>query len=96
MSARYHRCNLPRLTTHRISNSVDVRYAVLVLASMHGPERSQPARIVTDQAELHGHLQKVRDIGLPLVSVTSGDPDQPDVSTLAPHQVPTIPPRRTT
>jgi hypothetical protein len=51
--------------------------------------------IVTDQAELHGHLQ-VRDIGLPLVSVTSGDPDQPHVSTLAPHQVPITPPRRTT
>ena len=52
--------------------------------------------MTTGQAELHGHLQKVRDIGLPLVSVTSGDPDQPDGSTLAPHQVPTTPPRRTT
>ena len=31
--------------------------------------------MTTDQAALHGHLQKVRDIGLPLVSVTSGDPD---------------------
>ena len=36
-----------------------------------------------------GHLQtRSAYIGLPLVSVTSGDPDQPDVSTLAPHQVP--------
>ena len=52
--------------------------------------------IVTDQADLHGHLHKVRDIGLQLVSVTSDDPDQTDVSTLAPHQVPTTPPRRTT
>ena len=34
---------------------------------------------VLDQAALHGLLQKVRDIGLPLVSVTSVDPDQPDV-----------------
>ena len=52
--------------------------------------------MTTDQAALHGHLQKAHDIGLPLVSVTPGDPDQPDVSTLAPHQVPTTPPRRMT
>jgi hypothetical protein len=34
---------------------------------------------VADQAALHGLLQKVRDIGLPLVSVTRVEPDQPDV-----------------
>jgi hypothetical protein len=43
-----------------------------------------------------GNILKFHHTGLPLVSVTSGDPDQPDVSTLAPHQVPTTPPRRTT
>ena len=37
---------------------------------IHGP--------VADQAALHGLLQKVRDVGLPLVSVTQVDPDQPD------------------
>ena len=31
---------------------------------------------VIDQAALHGLLQKVRDIGLPLISVTQVDPDQ--------------------
>jgi hypothetical protein len=36
---------------------------------IHGP--------VADQAALHGLLQKVRDIGLPLVSVIYVEPDQP-------------------
>ena len=33
---------------------------------------------VADQAALHGLLQRVRDLGLPLVSVTRVDTDQPD------------------
>ena len=40
---------------------------------------------VLDQAALHGLLQKVRDVGLPLVSVNRVDPDQPDVPTIAPR-----------
>jgi hypothetical protein len=40
---------------------------------------------VADQAALHGLLQKVRDIGVPLISVTQVEPDQPDVSTPAPR-----------
>jgi hypothetical protein len=32
---------------------------------------------VVDQAALHGLLQKVRDIGLPLLSVTRADPANP-------------------
>ncbi len=31
---------------------------------------------VADQAALHGLLQKVRDLGLPLISVTSSHNDQ--------------------
>ena len=36
---------------------------------------------VTDQAALHGLLQKVRDLGVPLLSVTSLDADQPRTTT---------------
>jgi hypothetical protein len=36
---------------------------------IHGP--------IADQAALHGLLQKVRDVGLPLVSVICVEPDRP-------------------
>ena len=34
--------------------------------------------IVVDQSALHGLLQKVRDVGLPLISVTRFPPEQRD------------------
>ena len=34
---------------------------------------------VTDQAALHGILKKVRDVGLPLLSVISVEPDAEEV-----------------
>ena len=45
---------------------------------IHGP--------VADQAALHGLLNKVRDLGLPLVSVTRVGPTGSDASTSEPHQ----------
>jgi len=33
---------------------------------------------VVDQAALHGFLQRVRDLGLPLLAVTQVEPDQAD------------------
>ena len=35
---------------------------------------------VIDQAALHGLLKKVRDLGMPLVSVSPLEPGQPDTS----------------
>ena len=40
---------------------------------------------VLDQAALHGLLQRVRDVGIPLVSVAQIDPDEPDVATITPR-----------
>ncbi len=40
---------------------------------------------VVDQAALHGVLDKVRDTGLPLISVTQLDPDPPHTSTSPPR-----------
>ena len=41
--------------------------------------------LIVDQAALYGLLQKVRDVGLPLVSVTQVGPDQTDVPTIEPR-----------
>jgi len=41
--------------------------------TIHGP--------VVDQAALHGLLRKLRDVGLPLVSLTQVQPDPPRSST---------------
>jgi hypothetical protein len=41
--------------------------------------------LVVDQAALHGLLQKVRDAGLPLVSVKQVESPHPDLLTIEPR-----------
>ena len=43
---------------------------------IHGP--------VVDQAALHGLLRRVRDVGLPLISVVRVEPGHPDAPTIEP------------
>jgi hypothetical protein len=45
--------------------------------NIHGP--------VIDQAALHGLLNKLRDVGLPLISVTQVQPDPPAVPPIDPR-----------
>ncbi len=44
---------------------------------IHGP--------VLDQAALYGVLLKLRDLGVPLVSVTQVEPDKPDLPNTGPR-----------
>ena len=74
---RHHEAGLYEI---RLQGHLDARWAAwfdgLTLTGnsdgttlIHGP--------VVDQAALHGLLQKVRDVGLPLVSVTQTTVDHP-------------------
>jgi hypothetical protein len=45
--------------------------------TIHGP--------VVDQAALHGVLQRLRDVAVPLLSVTQVDPTHPDAPVIDPR-----------
>jgi hypothetical protein len=51
--------------------------------------------IVTDQAALHGLLQRVRDLGLPLISVTRSETNPTDDPSTEPR-APIGPPQHPT
>ena len=64
----------------RIKGHLDTRWAAWFdgLTITHDSDGTTIIHgLVTDQAVLHGLLQKVRDLGLPLVSISQAEPDQP-------------------
>ena len=71
----------------RLKGHLDARWAAWFdgLAIAHGSDGTTLIHgPVADQAALHGLLQKTRDLGLPLISVTfvdPGPPQAPDAAT---------------
>ena len=64
----------------RLAGRLDARWAAWLdgLAVSHaGDGTTLISGPVADQAALHGLLQRVRDLGLPLVSLTREEPDLP-------------------
>jgi hypothetical protein len=62
----------------RIKGHLAARWATWfdgMILTTHGDGTTVLAGPVTDQAALHGLLHKVRDLGLPLISVTPIDTD---------------------
>ena len=71
----------------RIQGRLDDRWSTWLddLVLSHTDDGTTVLRgCVADQAALHGLLNKVRDLGLPLLSISQtdpGDPIEPDVSS---------------
>lgn len=85
-SARDH--DRPRWYVIRVEGRLDPRWTTWFdglrltdggdgTTTIHGP--------VPDQAALHGVLQRVRDVGLPLLAVDRADPGPPDAPTTGPR-----------
>jgi hypothetical protein len=63
----------------RITGQLDARWAAWfdgLILTCHSDGTTVLHGSVVDQAALHGLLQRVRDIGVPLVSVTRVDPSK--------------------
>ena len=71
----------------RIKGHLDTRWAAWfdgLSLSLESDGTTMIRGPVADQAALHGLLQRVRDVGLPLVSVTRVEPDGPEVPAVEP------------
>jgi len=72
----------------RITGHLDARWAAWFdgLSVSHGSDGTTVlSGPIADQAALHGVIQRVRDLGLPLVSVTQVETDRPDLPTTDPR-----------
>ena len=70
----------PGLYEIRVKGHLDTRWAAWFdgLGIAHGSDGTTIIHgPVADQAALHGLLQKIRDLGLPLISVNHADPGHP-------------------
>ena len=77
----------PRQYEIRLAGHLDQRWAEWfdgLTLTQQGDGTTVLRGPVVDQAALHGLLQKVRDLGLPLVSVTQDAPEPPAVPTTQP------------
>jgi len=64
----------------RLIGHLDARWAAWfdgLTVSREGDGTTVVSGQIADQAALHGLLQRVRDLGLPLVSITQVEADQP-------------------
>ncbi len=71
----------PGLYEIRIKGHLDARWAARfegMTLTLEGNGDTLLAGMVVDQAALHGLLRKVRDLGMPLISVTTIRPDKAD------------------
>jgi hypothetical protein len=71
----------------RLAGHLDARWTTWFdgLTVAHDPDGTTViSGGVPDQAALHGLLQRVRDLGLPLVSVLRSEPDQPPTRRTSP------------
>jgi hypothetical protein len=77
----------PQLYEIRIKGHLDNRWANwfegLTITALDNGETLLTGPVV-DQAALHGLLRKVRDLGLPLLSVIPVEPEQADMPDVKP------------
>jgi NADPH:quinone reductase-like Zn-dependent oxidoreductase len=87
-----HQSTGPRLYEIRIAGHLDSRWdawfdGMTLTARQDGT--TVASGVITDQAALHGVLQKLRDAGLPLISITQPPDKEQTMTTHAPTAAPT-------
>jgi hypothetical protein len=84
--------NEPRAYQIRLKGQLDSDWAEWLGGLSITPQADDTTRLITpaiDQAALHGLLKKVRDLGLPLISVNPLESARAEGTSNNPHQSPT-------